>query len=140
MRNGRTAALDLMRQYDFPVYDQKSDDGPDPVARLLKVDRAGKIGNGVALDAKLVPRYRVSPMYPTALKKNGRPSGQAVIEFVIDRDGRARLPRIVSASDEQFGWAAATAVSQWVFDMPRRNGQPVDVRVKIPFQFKVPTG
>jgi TonB family protein len=79
-------------------------------------------------------------MYPTALKKNGRPSGQAVIEFVIDRDGRARLPRIVSASDEQFGWAAATAVSQWVFDMPRRNGQPVDVRVKIPFQFKVPTG
>jgi TonB family protein len=39
---------------------------------------------------------------------------------------------------EAFGWAAATAVERWVFDPPKRGGQPVDVRVTIPFQFDLP--
>jgi TonB family protein len=61
-----------------------------------------------------------------------------VIDFVIDRDGRARLPQIISATSEEFGWAAATAVAQWVFRPPLRGGQPVDIKVRIPFSFKAP--
>jgi outer membrane biosynthesis protein TonB len=45
---------------------------------------------------------------------------------------------VISATQEEFGWAAATAVSQWVFKIPLRAGQPADVRVRIPFDFKVP--
>ena len=72
-----------------------------------------------------------------ALRAEG-PTGSAEIEFIIDREGRARLPRIVSASREEFGWAAATAIAQWVFDPPKKNGQPVDTRVRIPVSFTPP--
>lgn len=72
-------------------------------------------------------------------KKGSRPAGNAVIEFVVDRDGRARLPQIFTCSKPAFGWAAATAVSQWVFDAPRCNGRSTDARARIPIQFKVPT-
>jgi hypothetical protein len=48
------------------------------------------------------------------------------------------LPRIVSASAPEFGWAAATSVSQWLFKAPRRKGKPVDVKVAMPVSFDVP--
>ena len=51
------------------------------------------------------------------------------------RDGRVLFPRIVSASHEDFGWAAATAVAQWKFNPPMRNGQRVDVRMVVPVMF-----
>jgi len=61
-----------------------------------------------------------------------------MIEFIIDRDGRCRLPRVVSASQPEFGWAAAAAINQWVFAPPTKGGQPVDVKVNIPVDFPPP--
>jgi TonB family protein len=138
MADGHAVTAALMRKAEFTAAASGNDGAPDPVARVLAGLRAGTIGSGAGLDAKLTPRYMISPRYPGALREGGRPSGQAVVEFVVDRDGRARLPRVVSATDRRFGWAAATAVSQWVFDGPRRGGNPADVRVQIPFQFKPP--
>ena len=34
--------------------------------------------------------------------------------------------------------AAATAVAQWVFTAPRRDGEPLDVMVQVPFDFAAP--
>lgn len=76
--------------------------------------------------------------YPPALKQGDKPAGTAMIEIVIDREGRARLPRIVSATREEFGWAAATAAAQWVFQPPMRGGHAVDVKVRVPFEFTAP--
>ena len=56
------------------------------------------------------PLWRIAPRYPAALLAE-KPPGDAVIEFIIDREGRAQLPRIVSATHEAFGWAAAAAIS-----------------------------
>lgn len=109
-----------------------------PLARLVLALRANEIRGAKGLDEKLTPIYRVPPAYPAALRVSGRPAGRAEIEFVIDREGRARLPRIVSATHEQFGWAAATALAQWVFKVPRRAGEPVDVKARIPFDFQPP--
>jgi TonB family protein len=67
-----------------------------------------------------------------------KPSGGATIQFIVDRTGRCRLARIVSATREEFGWAAATAVERWVFDPPRKKGETVDIRVSIPFTFNPP--
>ena len=89
------------------------------------------------MDTRLNPRFQVPPAYPEALRAE-KPEGQAMIEFLVDREGRGRLARVVSATREEFGWAAATAVNQWVFDPPRRGGLPVDIRVSIPFQFSLP--
>ncbi|MGC4074712.1 MAG: energy transducer TonB [Nibricoccus sp.] len=75
-----------------------------------------------------------SAVYPRSMKSDGL-TGQAEIEFIVDRDGRVLFPRIVSSTHEDFGWAAATAVAQWKFNPPMRNGQRVDVRMTVPVMF-----
>ena len=45
------------------------------------------------------------------------------------------FPRIISATQEDFGWAAATAVAQWRFQPPTKNGQKVDARMTVPVLF-----
>jgi TonB family protein len=109
------------------------------VARLIDRLRGGDTEDMGArgLDTRLNPRFQVPPAYPEALRAE-KPEGQAMIEFLVDREGRGRLARVVSATREEFGWAAATAVNQWVFDPPRRGGLPVDLRVSLPFQFSLP--
>jgi TonB family protein len=89
------------------------------------------------LDGPLHPRYQMQPVYPSRLLPE-KPSGRAAVQFIVDRNGRCRMARIVSATREEFGWAAATAVEQWVFDPPKKGGKAVDMRVSIPFEFKPP--
>jgi len=109
------------------------------MSRLLKRVRTNDTADlgAKGLDGRLNPRYRVPPLYPARLLSE-KPSGEATIQFIVDRDGRCRMAKIVSATREEFGWAAATAVEQWVFDPPRRGGEPADVRVSIPFKFSPP--
>jgi len=75
-----------------------------------------------------------SPVYPRALKDDGL-TGQAEIEFVVSSEGKVLFPRIISATQEDFGWAAATAVAQWRFQPPTKNGQKVDARMTVPVLF-----
>jgi TonB family protein len=89
------------------------------------------------LDRPLFPLFTRLPDYPAA-RLDAKEPGEARIEVVIDREGRVRLPHIRHASQPEFGRAAATAVSQWLFETPRKGGEPVDVRVLIPIQFKPP--
>jgi TonB family protein len=140
MTEGKIVAVPLVQHVDFkPVSIDGDEPSKNPLVRLVRLERAGAIRGGGGLDEKLTPLYRVTPAYPAALRDVGKPSGQAVIEFVIDRDGRARMPRIVSASHPEFGWSAATSVSQWVFKAPLRAGKPTEVRVQIPINFTPPT-
>jgi len=138
MDGGRAAPARLLKHADFTAIPPDASDDADPLIRLVAAVRAKQVGGSQGLDEKPTPVFRVAPAYPGALRANGRPAGSAVIDFIIDRDGRARLPQIISATQEEFGWAAATAVSQWVFKAPMRGGQPVDVKVRIPFSFKPP--
>ncbi len=109
------------------------------VNRLALAMQPGGAGVGGAggLDVPLRPLWRLQPKYPQALLGE-KPDGQVKIEFIVDRDGRVRLPHIVSSSRDEFGWAAVTALSQWVFERPTRKGEPVDVKVAIPVGFKPP--
>lgn len=138
MRGGQTVAVKMKRHYQFtpPAQAVEADEPAD--ARLLRALRAGEtIPGPKGIDGKLKPIWRAMPVYPVALREE-HPDGTADIEFVIDQTGRARVPKIVSATREEFGWAAATAIAQWVFDRPTRGGQPTDVRVKIPVKFSPP--
>jgi TonB family protein len=139
MAEGKTVAVTLLKRVEFkPVLSAEKASADEPLARLVRLEQAGEIRGGAGLDEKLTPLYRVAPGYPGRLFGSERVNGQAVIEFVVDRDGRARMPRIVSASQEEFGWAAATAVAQWIFKAPSRGGKPTEVRVQIPFNFVPP--
>ena len=130
-----------MKKAEFKPLPVDATEAPraDPLGRLVILARKDSLRGGADLDEKLTPLYRVAPGYPAALRAD-KPSGEATVEFVIDRDGRARLPRIVAATREEFGWAAATAVAQWLFRPPLRGGAPVEVKVQIPFNFTPPNG
>jgi TonB family protein len=95
------------------------------------------LGGAAGLDQKLKPLWRGFPAYPQELSEENV-AGEAVVEFVVDRRGRVSLPKIVSASRPEFGWAAATAVSQWVFVPPTSKGEPTDIKVRLPVSFPPP--
>lgn len=105
------------------------------LARLR--DAPDKIATLRDLDAPPQPLFREAPVYPLALQSGGR-TGNAEIEFYIDEDGIVQLPRVVSATAPEFGYAAVHAVSEWRFTPPLRQRKPVVVRARIPIDFNLP--
>lgn len=135
IKDGKPSFALLSRAQHFTVNTEDALVGPS-IRRLRDILRSSKedIVEYNLLDIPPVPVVRIPPMYPE--KFIGRP-GNAEIEFIIDREGQAQLPKIVSASAPEFGAAAAAAVAQWKFEPPLRNGQPVDARVRVPLVFNV---
>ena len=83
----------------------------------------------------------VNPVYPHSLLAAVGPAakgGEAVVECIIDRQGRVLLPRIISATTEDCGWAAATALLRWKFEPPTKGGKAVATRIQIPLEFIPP--
>lgn len=86
------------------------------------------------LDAPLKPISTRPPVYPSALRKAGS-DGEARIEFYVDERGDAQLPRVVSATAPEFGYAAVQAVATWRFAAPKKAGKGTIVRVQQLVQF-----
>ncbi|MBK9989306.1 MAG: energy transducer TonB [Verrucomicrobia bacterium] len=86
------------------------------------------------LDERPKVLAQTAPTYPRALKDDGF-TGQAEIEFIVSRDGTVMFPKIVSATHEDFGWAASVAVAQWRYQPPQKNGRAVEVRMTVPILF-----
>ena len=126
------------------VFDRTDRDTPfnESAARLLDLLGRGSpavIQDLGELDAKPRARYQPGPVIPEALAQ-AHVGAEAEIECIIDHAGRTQLPRIVSSSREDFGWAAATAVARWQFTPPTKGGRPVDVQVRIPVGFEPAPG
>lgn len=114
---------------DIPVSDE---------ARWILADLKKKpetIASLQELDRPLKPLSRRPPVYPSALRLAGQP-GSALIEFYVDKNGDAQLPRVVSSTAPEFGYAAALAVATWRFESPLKKGKRVVVRAQIPVDFK----
>lgn len=92
------------------------------------------IYNGTELDKPLKPISKKPPIFPVSAPAE-MSSGKAVIEVLVDEEGCVRLPRIVEATDDAFGYAAIQSVASWRFESPKRGGRDVVVRVRIPFAF-----
>ena len=86
------------------------------------------------LDGPLKPISRRPMEFPRGTDAR---AGKAMIEFLIDQEGRVRLPRVVSASEDAFGYAAVQSVSKWLFETPLQAGRPVVVRATLPIDFKL---
>jgi TonB family protein len=109
----------------------------DSAERLLK--DLGRTPCPIVKDARQVDsvpkgRFQPSPVIPEQVEASGK-HAEAVVEFVIDHAGHAQLPRVVSATDPDFGWAAATAVARWQFTPPTKAGKPADVIARIPLAY-----
>jgi TonB family protein len=76
-----------------------------------------------------------APFYPNALAGT-RIWGYAALDFNIGPDGSTSDIRLIAARGFDFGQEAALAVYKWHFAPARKNGQPVRVRVRLPFTFR----
>ena len=135
---GKPATASMRKSQKFKVGTRDSAIDKE-TGELLSRIRGGKFtpANANELDVRLTPKFRAIPIYPTCLLERG-PAGSARVEVIVDKKGRAVLPRIVEASEPEFGWAAATAVQRWRFDPPTVGGKPVEVKVVIPMRFTQP--
>ncbi len=83
-----------------------------------------------------VPRAiaQAMPVFPRVL--TGRVErGWAEVEFLVDEDGRVRVPVVRRESAPEFGDAALAAVSGWRFTEPRRHGRRIAAAAGWGFQF-----
>lgn len=133
-KQGKPAWALITREIKF---ERSGRDAPGESAlRLLRVLKDGQpdIPGLADLDALPLPVHQPVPLRPPG-SRGADIGGTVVVEFFIDRDGRAQLPRALSSPDEGLAWAAVTAVSRWQFTPPLRGGQPVDVRASVPLEF-----
>jgi TonB family protein len=91
------------------------------------------------LDQPLKPLSQRPPIYPTGLRKANQ-VGEAVIEFFVDREGDAQLPRVVSCTAPEFGYAAAQAVATWRFEVPKKDRRAVVTKARISLSFSLKGG
>lgn len=82
------------------------------------------------------PIHRVSPQHPAELRRQ-LVNGEAVVEGLVGIDGRMADATVASATHPEFGEAAAAAARQWEFRPGEVDGQPVVMRVRIPFAFQL---
>lgn len=132
-KNGAPSAALLQRAQEFLI-DGKDLLVGDSARRLLRELARPQPDIAEPEDLDAIPAIRSGAPPPYPANRAGQ-AGRAEIEFIVDRTGRVQLPRIVSASQPEFGWAAITAAARWLFEVPMRGGRPADVRVRVPVEF-----
>jgi len=133
LRNGVPGFARVTYEHDFLKKDLSNSNVGDALDR--EETRPGSIHSSDELDQPLRPFSHSAPIFPTAWR--GRVStGTATVEFLVSKDGHVCLPRIVSASAPEFGYAAVQAVSEWLYDPPLVGGSPAVVRMRLPINFK----
>lgn len=116
--------------YVKPVHTKETEGGSDDGSGYRPV-------NVAMLDRVPAALAREGPIYPREWIQQGR-TGSVTVEFFIDEQGKVRFPRAIGDADEWLAGAALAAVSDWRFESPMRNGQPVLVRAQQVFDFRVP--
>ena len=80
------------------------------------------------------------PSYPAAAKEQGL-NGRVVLRFVVDIDGWACEPEVISAEPEGiFEQAALDAVAEYRFKPAEKDGKPVNCIVRMPVVFQISAG
>lgn len=130
-RDGSSVESRLAWRHTFTRPTEAGDRPESRLAPLLAPDGPG-VASAKGLDGRIVPLFRILVIAPEGMEDE---KASATIEFIIDQDGRSRLPRIRESTSPEFGWAAATAVAQWLFQRPTRDGEPTDVRVVVPVSY-----
>lgn len=119
---------------DVPV-----SDGAQSIADRLRKNKLTTVPVG-ELDAPPKGISQRPPVYPAQLREAGQ-DGEATVEFFIDENGDAVLPRVVSATAPEFGYASVQAVATWRFTKLTKAGKAAISRVRqtLNFHLKEPS-
>ena len=77
----------------------------------------------------------VDPVLPKGLSADAA-SGVARIQLFIDKEGCVRAPEVLFSSSDVIADAALEAISNWRFEPPLKNGNPVVVQAVQTIRFK----
>jgi len=108
----------------------------EPTPKVLKEAGFG----GVTLP-KLIPEWRVEPLYPSEAMERGL-DGSVTLSVIIHEDGGVGAVTVLAAEPEGLGFeeAAVSAVRRWRYEPSTYEGSPVEVRytIYIPFIWTAP--
>lgn len=91
------------------------------------------------LDKVPVPTSRVSPRYPSELKREGI-AGTVLLRFVVDTRGNVSSVEVVRADRPEFGRSASEAMLRWTFRAGMKDGSRVNTLMEMPMVFSVESG
>jgi TonB family protein len=114
---------------DFPV-----NESAERLLGVIRKDPSKIVTDYRVLDVPIKGRFTPSPVIPESVKA-ANVRAEALVEFIVDHAGHAQLPKIISSTNPDFGWAAATAVARWQYTAPSMGGRAVDLRVRVPLVF-----
>jgi len=86
------------------------------------------------LDAPLDAIVEITPRPPDQLGAVAH-EGSVIVEYLVDADGKVRMPIIDSSDDEAFTSSVLLAITEWRYAVPKRVGHPAITRVKQKFTF-----
>jgi len=135
MVDGEPALAKVRDEVDFRPEDISN---PEILAALdLEKKHPSSIHAPRELDRPLALISQSQALYPLSQLKAAK-AGNAVVEFLVNEKGNVCLPRVVTASTEDFGYSAVQAVSAWIFEPPSVGGKPCVVRIRQSIDFKPP--
>lgn len=79
----------------------------------------------------------VEALYPAEALAARRQSRVELLVTIL-ADGTVGDVSVALSGGEEFDKAAVTAVKEWRFEPARRGGQPLDSRIRVPFEFTLP--
>lgn len=110
----------------------------------VRLDRVAAVAQTAAAEDELLsssdldqkPRaiHQPEPVLDAALRRK-TPATVSLI-FTVDPDGRVKDPAVLRTTDPAFDRVALAAIKQWRFEPGKRNGRPVEFRMRIPITFK----
>ncbi len=107
------------------VYTRPEESVEIPVVAFWKVEK------------KPQPLYSPKPEYPEKARV-AEMEGQAIVEALVDIDGKVIDTRLVKSSGfDILNQAAMNAARCWTFSPAEQRGKPVRVWVNIPFNFRL---
>jgi protein TonB len=109
------------------VMDRIPTGGPDGGIRTFEPSQ---------LDQGPIPLYQARPNYPLSMKVAGI-TGEAVVDFIVDPNGRVRNPVAARSTQREFEEPACSAVAKWKFKPGRKGGRAVFVHMQVPIVFSL---
>ncbi|MEN9661403.1 MAG: hypothetical protein RL324_352 [Verrucomicrobiota bacterium] len=133
--NDKTQKPEKSTQQNITLPFNKEKIDTEALEMLAKPD--GVLFSVSELDSKSITPVGPTPhpVFPEKLEKKKIATGEAKIEIIVDKNGVVRAPRVVSASEPEFGWSAATMALTYQFSKPMKGGKAVAVKLILPFKF-----
>jgi TonB family protein len=103
------------------------------VSNVVPADLPRADGPGITPPKAL---RRVQPQYSAAAMRAGA-HGVAVLEFVIEADGRPGAVEVKKAPHPDLAVASVACLRQWRFAPAEKNGQPIAVVATMELEFKL---